>query len=60
MEQVNALRAILVAGAVIAALICAALGVWSAALVLSAGVVGHALLWRHLSRSTPPTSDPNG
>lgn len=56
MEQVNALRAILVAGAVMAALISAALGFWSAALVLAVGVVGHALLWRYLARLSPPAS----
>lgn len=56
MEQVNALRAILVAGAVVAAVICAAFGIWSAAVVLLIGVVAHALLWRHLSR-TPASRD---
>jgi membrane protein implicated in regulation of membrane protease activity len=50
MEQVNALRAILVAAAVVAALICAAFGIWSAAIVLAAGVGAHALLWRYLHR----------
>lgn len=50
MEQINALRAILVAGAVVAALICAAFGIWTAAAVLSVGVAGHAVLWRHLHR----------
>ncbi len=57
MEQVNALRAILVAGAVIAAVICAAVGIWSAALVLMVGVAAHALLWRHLRRTAHPSSD---
>lgn len=56
MEQVNALRAILVAGAVVAAVICAAFGIWSAAIVLLIGVGAHALLWRHLSR-TPTSHD---
>lgn len=50
MQQVNALRAILVAGAVVAAVIAAAIGVWTAAVVLTAGVIGHALLWRYLGR----------
>lgn len=53
MEQVNAMRAVLVAGAVIAAALCAFMGLWSAAVVLAAGVVGHALLWRHLHRTAP-------
>lgn len=52
MEQVNALRAILVAGAVVAAVICAAFGIWTAAIVLLAGVGAHALLWRHLRRTS--------
>jgi hypothetical protein len=50
MEQVNALRAILVAGAVIAAILAALAGVWPATIVLSVAIVGHALLWRHLRR----------
>lgn len=62
MEQVNALRAILVAGAVVAALICAAFGIWTAAIVLAAGVAAHALLWRHLHRldRTPVDQPPGG
>lgn len=60
MEQVNALRAILVAGAVVAAIICAAFGIWSASIVLSAGVAGHALLWRHLHRRDREPVDQQG
>lgn len=52
MEQVNALRAILVAGAVIAAVLTAFMGFWSATALFAAGVLGHALLWRHLRRTT--------
>lgn len=59
MEQVNALRAILVAGAVVAALICLAVGIWSAAVILLVGVGAHALLWRHLRRTPPGSSGPN-
>ena len=55
MEQVNALRAILVAGAVIAAILAAAAGVWMATMVLSVAVAGHALLWRYLRRLPPST-----
>jgi hypothetical protein len=58
MQQVNALRAVLVAGAVIAALLTALAGFWSASLLLIVGIAGHALLWRHLRRaasSTTPT-----
>jgi hypothetical protein len=53
MEQVNAMRAVLVAGALAAAVICAAFGIWSAAIVLLVGVGAHALLWRHLRRTAP-------
>jgi hypothetical protein len=47
------MRAVLVAGALAAALICAAFGIWSAAVVLLVGVGAHGLLWRHLSRTGP-------
>jgi hypothetical protein len=57
MQQVNALRAILVAGAVIAAVLTALAGFWSATAVLTVGVVGHALLWRHLRRTSSTTSE---
>lgn len=57
MDQVNAMRAVLVAGAALAALICAAFGIWSAAILLLAGVGAHALLWRHLRRTTTPPGD---
>jgi hypothetical protein len=56
MQQVNALRAILVAGAVIAALLTALAGIWSATALLAVGVVGHALLWRHLRRASSSTT----
>jgi membrane protein implicated in regulation of membrane protease activity len=59
MDQVNALRAILVAGAVVAALLTALAGIWVATALFTVGVVAHALLWRHLRRSaaSAPTSD---
>lgn len=60
MEQVNALRAILVAGAVVAALLCAAAGIWSAAVILLIGVGAHALLWRHLRSPGSESSDTTG
>jgi membrane protein implicated in regulation of membrane protease activity len=56
MDQVNALRAILVAGAVVAALLTALAGIWVATALFSVGVVAHALLWRHLRRTASPTS----
>jgi hypothetical protein len=58
MQQVNAMRAVLVAGAVIAALLTAALGQWSAAVLLAIGVAGHALLWRHLRRNRDAEAAP--
>lgn len=57
MEQVNAMRAVLVAAALGAAVICAAFGIWSAASVLLVGVGAHLLLWRHLARLPAPSSD---
>jgi hypothetical protein len=57
MQQINALRAILVAGAVIAALLTALAGFWSATAVLAVGVISHALLWRHLRRTSSTTSE---
>jgi hypothetical protein len=59
MDQVNALRAILVAGAVVAALLTALAGIWVATALLSVGVVAHALLWRHLRRTASSTSTPD-
>jgi hypothetical protein len=54
MQQVNAMRAVLVAGAVIAAIMTALAGQWTATALLIMGVTGHALLWRHLRRTTTP------
>ena len=56
MQQVNAMRAVLVAGAVIAAVLTALAGFWSATVLLAVGVVGHALLWRHLRRAPSSTT----
>jgi hypothetical protein len=50
MESLNTMRAILVAGAVVAALIAAAFGVWSAAGVLTVGVVAHGAMWWYIHR----------
>lgn len=58
MQQVNALRAILVAGAVIAALLTAFTGQWIAAVLLTIGIACHALLWRHLHRTAITTDQP--
>ena len=51
MDSVNTMRAILVAGAVVAAIIAAALGMWPAALVLSVGIAGHFALWAYVRRN---------
>jgi membrane protein implicated in regulation of membrane protease activity len=59
MEQVNALRAILVAGAVVAALLTAFAGIWVATALFTVGVAAHALLWRYLGRTSSPTSAPD-
>lgn len=53
LDQVNALRAILVGGAVIAAILTALAGFWSATVLLVIGIVSHGLLWRYLRRATP-------
>jgi hypothetical protein len=50
MESVNTMRAILVAGAVVAAIIAAALGMWTASLVLAVGIAGHFALWAYVRR----------
>jgi hypothetical protein len=59
MDQVNALRAILVAGAVIAAVLTAFTGFWLATALFAAGIAAHGLLWRYLRKapSAPTTSD---
>lgn len=54
MQQVNAMRAILVAGAIIAAIVTALAGQWTATVLLIVAIAGHALLWRHLRRTTVP------
>lgn len=53
MEQINTLRAVLVGGAVLAAVTAAAYGWWSAALILTVGILAHGLLWLHLHRRPP-------
>ena len=58
MQQVNAMRAVLVAGAVIAALVTALTGQWTATVLLAVGVACHALLWRHLRRTPSPAATP--
>ena len=56
MESLNLMRAILVGGAVIAAIVSAALGSWAAALVLCVGIAAHAAMWVYIHRrGTHPT-----
>jgi Flp pilus assembly protein TadB len=50
MDALNTLRAILVAFAIIAAVLLGIRGEWTPALVLTAGVVAHGLLWVYLWR----------
>jgi hypothetical protein len=51
MASLNAMRGILVAGAVVATLVAAASGMWAVVAILGVGLVGHALLWVHLHRA---------
>jgi hypothetical protein len=50
MDALNTLRAILVAFAAVAAVLLGVRGEWTPALVLTAGIVAHGLLWVHLWR----------
>jgi Flp pilus assembly protein TadB len=50
MDGLNTLRAILVGFAVIAAILLGVRGEWTPALVLTAGVLAHGLLWLYLWR----------
>jgi uncharacterized membrane protein YhhN len=49
-ESVNTLRAVLVAGAVLAAGFAFAAGQWLVMAVLLVAIVAHGLLWVHLAR----------
>jgi Flp pilus assembly protein TadB len=50
MDALNTLRAILVAFATVAAILLGVRGEWTPALVMTAGIVAHGLLWVHLHR----------
>jgi Flp pilus assembly protein TadB len=50
LDALNTLRAILVAFAAIAAVLLGVRGEWTPALVLTAGIVAHGLLWVYLFR----------
>jgi hypothetical protein len=62
MDAVNSLRAVLVAGAALAAVVAAVAGMWLTVAILAVGLVGHGLLWVRLHRQAqpaPPTPPPS-
>ncbi|MGH3666504.1 MAG: hypothetical protein ACRDU8_10540 [Egibacteraceae bacterium] len=60
MEAVNMLRAVLVGGAVLAAIFAAAFQRWSVVFVMLIAVVAHGFLWVYLRRlNQPPTRRPH-
>jgi len=50
MDALNTLRAILVAFTTVAAILLGVRGEWTPALVLTAGIVAHGVLWLYLWR----------
>lgn len=56
MESINALRAVLVGGAVLAAILAAVYGYWITAGILVAGIVAHGVLWLHLASQRRDTT----
>ena len=50
MDSLNVLRAVLVGGAFVAALVLAVDGRWLPAIVLGAGILAHVWLWAYLWR----------
>ncbi|MBA2730246.1 MAG: hypothetical protein H0U48_05810 [Euzebyaceae bacterium] len=57
MQSVNTMRAVLVAGAVLAAVVAAIFGLWSVVGIMVAAVVAHGLMWVYLHRlDRPPHS----
>ena len=57
MQSVNTMRAVLVAGAVLAAVVAAILGLWPVVAIMLAAVVAHGLMWVYLHRlDRPPHS----
>jgi hypothetical protein len=57
MQSVNTMRAVLVAGAVLAAVVAAIFGLWSVVGIMVTAVVAHGLMWVYLHRlDRPPHS----
>lgn len=50
MDAINTLRALLVAGAVLAAVVATVAGRWSTVGILAVALVAHGLMWRHQYR----------
>lgn len=61
MSTLNTMRAMLVGGAVFAAVVAMVFGRWSVAAILAVGIAAHAALWVYLHRSGPvtPASGPS-
>lgn len=58
MSTLNTMRAMLVGGAVFAAVVAMVFGQWSVVGILGLGIAAHAALWVHLRRSGQPTPAP--
>ncbi|CAN5696357.1 MAG: hypothetical protein M3493_02610 [Actinomycetota bacterium] len=57
MESVNTMRAVLVAGAVLAAVVAAIFQLWPVVAIMLAAIVAHGLMWVYLHRlDRPPHS----
>ncbi len=57
MASVNLLRAVLVGGAVVAAIAAAVVQQWAVTALFTAGIIGHALLWVYLHREAATRGD---
>lgn len=60
LASINLLRAILVGGAALAALIAAVYGRWTVVVILLLAIVAHGFLWIYLHRQAAPPSDALG
>jgi hypothetical protein len=57
MPEINTMRAILVAGAVLAVVVAAVVQQWAPVGILTVGIGAHALMWRHLHREAAARAD---